>query len=216
MVEEEYANDVTDILNSVWDVSYLIDNKKYWYVMPDDLFYFYHIAHMAKHFENGGCGIRPFIDLWILDNIKDSCKAKRDELLSRGELLKFTNTLRTLNGVWFDGKECDLLSSQMQDFLFNGGLYGSADNRVALRQQKAGGKFGYVISRIFIPSSKLKKYYPVLEKHPWLLPFMQVRRWFMLLKPDVAKLAKRELKANTKTDKAKTEEVNDFFNNIGL
>ena len=54
--------------------------------MTDEMFYFYHIAHMAKHFEEGGCGIRPFIDLWTLDNIKDVDHDKRDELLSRGNL----------------------------------------------------------------------------------------------------------------------------------
>lgn len=29
--------------------------------MKEEMFYFYHIAHLAKHFEVGGCGIRQII-----------------------------------------------------------------------------------------------------------------------------------------------------------
>ena len=97
-----------------------------------------------------------------------------------------------------------------------GGVYGSTDNRVALQQNKKGGRIGYVLSRIFIPYAKLKRYYPVLEKHRWLMPLMQIRRWFMLLNPDVAKMAKREMAINGNLAKTKTDEMNSFLDDIGL
>ena len=97
-----------------------------------------------------------------------------------------------------------------------GGVYGSTDNRVALQQKKKGGRIGYVLSRIFIPYAKLKRYYPVLEKHRWLMPFMQIRRWFMLLNPDVARMAKREMAVNGKLVKTKSDEMNNFLDYIGL
>lgn len=97
-----------------------------------------------------------------------------------------------------------------------GGVYGSTDNRVALQQKKKGGRIGYVLSRIFIPYAKLKRYYPVLEKHRWLMPLMQIRRWFMLLNPDVAKMAKREMAINGNLAKTKTDEMNSFLDDIGL
>ena len=139
-----------------------------------------------------------------------------DGLLSQGGLLKFTNASRTLSEVWFGGKEPDELSLQMQEFLLRGGVYGSTDNRVALLQKKKGGRIGYVLSRIFIPYAKLKRYYPVLEKHRWLMPLMQIRRWFMLLNPDVAKMAKREMAINGNLAKTKTDEMNSFLDDIGL
>ncbi len=216
LVEEGRANNAIGVLSSVWDNAILHETYEYRYDMTDAFFYFYHIAHMAKHFETGGCGIRPFIDLWILDRIDSFDKTKRDELLLEGGLLRFADVSRTLSEVWFSGKEEDVLSSKMQEFILHGGVYGSADNRVALMQGKKGGRIGYIISRMFIPIERLKRYYPILEKHPYLMPFMQVRRWFMLLKPDVARMAKKEMATNNNLDKSKSNDMNGFLDSIGL
>ena len=80
------AKSSCEVLKNVWQSAFLQKKKEHCYEMTDEMFYFYHIAHMAKHFEEGGCGIRPFIDLWTLDNIKDVDHDKRDELLSQGNL----------------------------------------------------------------------------------------------------------------------------------
>ncbi|MBE6701176.1 MAG: hypothetical protein E7582_04735 [Ruminococcaceae bacterium] len=216
LVEEGRANNAIDVLSSVWDNAILSQNSKYLYEMPDEFFYVYHIAHMAKHFENGGCGIRPFIDLWILDHLAEADKYKRDELLSKANLLPFADSCRTLSEVWFGKTEINDLTCQMQEFLLHGGVYGSTDNRVAIQQKKRGGRIGYLFSRIFIPYAKLKRYYPILEKHRWLMPLMQVRRWFMLMNPEIAKMAKKELEVNAIIEETKAEELNHFLNNIGL
>ena len=216
LVEEGRANNAIDVLSAVWDNAFLSEGSKYRYEMDDAFFYFYHIAHMAKHFENGGCGIRPFIDLWILDRMENADKSKRDELLERGSLDTFAKVARKLSEVWLDGSEADDLSWQMQSFLLHGGVYGSADNRVMLGQSKKGGRAGYLLSRIFIPYDKLKRYYPILEKHRWLMPFMQVRRWFMIFKPDVARMARNEMQANVTSDKEKSAKTERFLTEIGL
>ena len=56
LVEEGRAKNAIDVLQAVWENATLHENSEYWYEMTDAYFYFYHIAHMAKHFENGGCG----------------------------------------------------------------------------------------------------------------------------------------------------------------
>ncbi len=216
LVEEGRAQNAIDVLRSVWDNVTVRENSEYWYEMTDAYFYFYHIAHMAKHFESGGCGIRPYVDLWILDHMKDADLSARDTLLRQGGLLKFANLSRTLCEVWFDGKDPDEILLQMQDFLFRGGIYGSIENRVTLQQKNRGGRIGYIISRMFIPFEKLTRYYPVLEKYRWLMPIMQIRRWFMLLKPDVARMAKRELEINRNVDKSDAGRMNRFLVSIGL
>lgn len=216
LVEEGRANNAIEILRSVWENVTLHENSGYRYEMTDAYFYFYHVAHMAKHFENGGCGIRPLIDLWILDRGKDMDQTARDGLLSRGGLLTFANASRALSEAWFGGKAPDERSLQMQAFLVHGGVYGSTDNRVALGQTKKGGRMGYVLSRMFIPYARLKRYYPVLEKHRWLMPVMQVRRWFMLLKPDVRNMAKREMAVNGRLAKTRADEMNAFLGDVGL
>lgn len=216
LIGEWHAQNATAVLSGVWNNVTLRENCRYHYEMSDAFFYFYHVAHMAKHFENGGCGIRSFIDLWILDRLEGVDREARDRLLSEGGLLRFANTSRALSRAWFDGEAPDALTLQMQSFIMNGGVYGSSDNRVALWQKKKGGRVGYVFSRAFIPFAKLKCYYPILEKHPWLMPVMQVRRWFMLLNPNVAKMVRSELSVNRTLDRETAEGMDDFLDNVGL
>lgn len=216
LVEEGRANNAIESLCSVWENAFPRSESEYWHEMSDEFFYFYHIAHMAKHFETGGCGIRPFVDLYILDRIESADREGRDKLLAQGGLLKFARASRELSLVWLEGKEPSELSLKLQNFLLHGGVYGSFDNRVALQQKKKGGRVGYFMSRMFIPYSRLKRYYPVLEKHKWLMPVMQVRRWFMLLRPEVAKMAKTEMHVNSSLDGSKASEMNDFLSEIGL
>lgn len=110
----------------------------------------------------------------------------------------------------------DDLSKQVQDYILCGGSYGSTGNRVALQQKNKGGRIRYILSRISIPYEKLKRYYPILENHVCLMSIMQIRRWFMLLKPSVAKMAKSEIDFNRKVDNAKANEMNAMLKNIGL
>ena len=216
LVEEGRANNAIQVLSTVWQDAKPGRDRQSFHEMSDPFFYFYHIAHMAKHFENGGCGIRPFIDLWILDRMNGVDTEKRDALLGKGGLKQFADVCRKLSRVWFDKEQADATSLQMQAFLLHSGAYGSTENRVALQQKKQGGKLGYLWSRIFATREKLERYYPVLKKHRWLLPFMQVRRWFMLVRPDVAGMAKKELEVNKSMKASKAETMNAFLENVGL
>ncbi len=54
LVEEGRAGNAIGILKDVWKNVSIKADKSYWYEMSDEYFYFYHIAHMAKHFEVGG------------------------------------------------------------------------------------------------------------------------------------------------------------------
>lgn len=216
LVEEGRAKGAIGMLSSVWDNAVVHENSRYWYELSDEFFYFYHIAHMAKHLEEGGCGIRPFIDIWILDHIEGTDPGKREKLLEKSGLLPFAKAAQKLSRVWMNGEEADELALKLQNYILQGGAYGSADNRVALQQKKKGGRIGYLFSRMFIPYAKLKRYYPILGKHRWLFPVMQIRRWAMLFRPDVAKMARQELESNQKIDLAKADEMNAFLKHIGL
>lgn len=216
LVEEGRANSANTVLEAVWDHAVLRDGYRYWYEMSDPFFYFYHIAHMAKHFETGGCGIRPFIDLWLLDNVVKGDHANRETLLQSGELLRFAQAARKLSCVWFSGEDADDLSKQLQHFLLHGGTYGSTSNRVALQQKRKGGRLRYLFFRIFAPYEKLRGYYPILEKHRWLMPVMQVRRWCMLLRPDVAARAKSEMVASSRLEGNGLDDTGTLLEKLGL
>ncbi len=215
LLMEGVANESVEVLKNVWSALVLRDGYSFWYEMPDELYYFYHIAHMAKHFENGGCGIRPFIDLLLLDAVRDADIEKRDDMLRRGNLLTFANTARKLSRVWFKNEEYDSVSQKMEDYILSGGVYGTDSNRAMMHQGRSGGRIRYIISRVFLPYEQLKYYYPILKKHRWLTPFMEVRRWFKLIFRGGAKRSVKELNNNTIT-KEQALKTQSFLKEIGL
>ncbi len=216
LIEEEYANGTNYALSHVWDSVSPVPSHTYMMEMSDPFFYFYHIAHMAKHFENGGCGIRPFLDLWILNSLSEFDETKRYKVLSDNGLDQFANVARSLSNVWFGNEAHSELTKKVQEYIISGGVYGSTQNKVAVNQKKHGGKLGYLFGRMFVPLSRLRRYYPILDKYPILMPIMQVRRWFMLANPKIASMAKNELKANRNLDKNITAELNKLMDDIGL
>ena len=215
-VEEGYASDANAILSKIWEnaVPQLIGSVHM--LLTDEMFYFYHIAHMAKHFEIGGCGIRPFLDLWLLEHRVEHDAAGRNTLLEQGGLLKFANAGRRLSAVWFDNAKHDETTEQIQAFILFGGVYGVLDNCVAVQQNKRGGKIGYALSRIVLPYDTIKFHYPILVKHRWLTPFMQVRRWFKLLFQGKVKSSLHELTVNRTMSQEQVAGTAELLQKLGL
>ena len=216
LVEDGIAKASSNVLKSVWDHITAIDGYKYRCEMSDKMFYFYHVAHMAKHFENGGCGIRSFIDLWLLDNLDGADKIKRDELLEQGGLLEFAESARRLSRVWFESAEADYLSQQMEAYVLRGGVYGINENRIAVQQHKKGGRIRYALSKIFLSYDEIKFHYPILQKHRWLTPLFEVRRWIKLIFTQDVKRSLRTLETNADIASEQMEEMAELLKSLGL
>ena len=216
LVEEGLARDASTVLDSVWEDARVTEGYAFRYEMSDAMFYFYHIAHMAKHFENGGCGIKPFIDLWFLDGLAWADREGRRTLLERGGLRTFAEAAGRLSRIWADGGDYDPVSRQMEAYVLQGGVYGTGENRVAVQQQKKGGKLRYALSRIFLPYEKIRYHYPILEKHRWLTPLMEVRRWCKLVFCGHLRRSVGELSYNGGITAEKARQTRQFLQDIGL
>lgn len=205
LIEDKIVSSAADILRSAWEnASPVSDTSEY--IFGDDLFFFYHTAHMAKHFVNGGCGIRPFIDIWVLNHCVSFDREERDALLAKGGLLAFAEQAEALSEAWFGNGEHTDITRRMQDYLLKGGVYGTTANRVSVQQIRKGGKIRYAFSRIWLPYDVLKFHYPSLERKRWLLPVFEVRRWFKLIFCDGFKRSVNELKLNfSMTSEVQTE-----------
>lgn len=177
------------LLNSLWETA--ICKEKSEYLMTNELFYFYHIAHMARHFKDGGCGIKPFIDLLILKRELNYNEETVEKLLTEFGLKKFETCAVNLANAWASGKEEGELK-QMEKFVLFGGTYGTLGQYI-LAKQSANNKRQYLKTRIFMPYSELKKRYKVLEKHRWLTPLYEVVRWTSFLNLSRAKRATQEI-----------------------
>ena len=214
--ENGQNQEICDILDSVWAASTPVVDSPYTYEMPDELFYFYHVAHMAKHVEHGGCGIRPLLDLWLLDKNADDLLDARNALLEKGGLLRFVEAARTLCRAWFDGQTLDPVSAELEAYVLSGGVYGSEKNRIAFQQQQRGGRVRYALSRIFVPFADLKVHFPVLNKCPWLMPVMHVCRWFKLLFCGGAKRSLDELNYSQHVSQKTADRMKQLLSNLGL
>lgn len=213
--ENGQGDGICTILDEVLSHAVPAEGYRYRLLMPDEYFYFYHVAHMAKHVENGGSGVRSFLDLWFLDNNTEN-EARRNALLERGALLTFAEAARRLCRVWFGNAPHDGVTEALADYILFGGVYGNEENRVALQQQQQGGAFRYAMSRIFIPFPVLKVYFPILNKHPWLTPVMHVCRWFRILRRGDAKRSVKELQYNQHLDGEKAEQMRNLLDDLGL
>ena len=216
LVEDDVANQANATLSNVWQYTCEKEGYTYHMVMSDEMFYFYHIAHMAKHFEYGGCGIRSFLDLWILEQKIVYDTEKRDELLKKGDLFTFAMASEMLSKVWFgDGMDTEVTQS-MEKYILHGGVYGTMDNKVAVQQKRKGGKVKYLFSRVFLPYNSIKFHYPILEKHRWLMPFMQVRRWFKLIFLGGLKRSVNEISINATLSKEQQDSTQQLLKQLGL
>lgn len=216
LMEEGVSDVIGAPLADVWEHAHPKAGRTYEHVMTDAMFYYYHVAHMAKHYLHGGCGIRPFLDIYVLKSSgafdTDAAKA----LLARGELSVFTKAAEALSDVWFRGGEHTPITRQMEAFVLSGGVYGTEENRITVGQARRGGKIRYALSRIFLPYHTLKYHYPSLQKHKWLFPFFQVRRWFKLLFLGGVRRSAKELKTNSDIGTERAREIKSHIEDLGL
>ncbi|MBE6597520.1 MAG: hypothetical protein E7641_07620 [Ruminococcaceae bacterium] len=217
LIEENRFPRMVKTLSSVWDHAILAEGASYKHFLSDEMFFYYHIAHTAKHFTGGGCGIRPVLDLWILNHCLSARDTeKRRALLEEGGLLRFADSLERLSEVWFSGFEKDDVSAALEEYILSGGVYGNTENGVAVGKNKKGGRVKYIFSRIFRPYKYLAAQYPILKKHKWLTPVYEVVRWFKVIFEGRLGRYTRELKATTSVSREKLDSTADLLSEIGL
>lgn len=216
LIEDTISREQEEILSRVWETATLAQGASFRYELLPALFRFYHIAHMAKHMKNGGCGIRYFLDLWLIDRNLERDKKTEEALLRQGRLTTFAAAAEKLSRVWFGNEVPDPLTDSLAEFILTGGVHGGLKNHVAIRQAKRGDKLQILRSRIFVPYDSLKYYYPVLQKHKWLYPFCQIRRWFRLVFKDDLRRSVQELKLTVGNAEEDSASVASFLSSLDL
>lgn len=211
---KENEENIDGLLSDCWQYAFV--HKEYEYSFTPEFFLFHQYAHASYHFLHGGCGVRSFLDIRILDRFLSCDRAKLDALLEKCGILKFANEAQHLANIWFGTAGYTELSRQMECYILSGGVYGTTENRVALQQAKKGGKLKYIISRVWLPYNTIKLRYPILHKRKWLLPFYQVKRWSNFLFEDGAKRSVNELSVSISVTKEQHNEINSLLSNLEL
>ena len=101
------------------------------------------------------------------------------ELLAEAELLWFERQTRALLAVWFGEGEMTEELYRLHRYVLSFGIYGTYENRLAGRKNiKEKGRVAYVLARLFPKPEDMARYYPVLQRHKWLLPLFYLIRPF--------------------------------------
>lgn len=184
--------------------------------MSDADFYAFHIEHMKQHFMTGGCGIRFFLDLWILNHFeKDRKEEQRKEKLGRCGLTAFEEAVRSLSEVWFGREEHTELTRQVEKFILAGGsVYGSVENWALVQGVHNQGKLKSVVRRIWLPYEELCWSYPALEGRRYVQPYYEAKRFFKMILDGHWHRSVRELKANAKGKEL--SDVESMMKRLGL
>ena len=153
-----------------------------------DDFFIHVLCHLYKHFTFGGCGLRQYLDIYVMiKKLGLDFEYIRSELESFG-MSGFLETTLTLNRFFFDGEKPSEETVEIADFVLNNTTFGSADIRLVLDYDKGHGEkrslwgnIMYFADRWQLKYSQMKLRYRFLKYFPFLLPFCWIHRFFAAL-----------------------------------
>ena len=180
---EEYFADNFRFASCVNDHTYEF-NKEHHFV--------YLIAHMAKHFQFSGFGVRILLDIPVfINHFKNELDWEhiKNELEILG-LCEFTGCILKICNEWFDtnipaGFEVELNAADIEamgNYIISGGVFGYHNRNIDVMRSKNDG----IVSRI---TNMIKLIFPSYEhisrRYVWagnmpkyLLPLIWIRVWF--------------------------------------
>lgn len=204
-----------------WEKAVQVEGKKYVHKYGWEDFYIYVIAHFAKHFKNGGSGIRFIVDIWQFEK---KMKEKMNWTYVENELEKlglkeFLQHMEQLTKIWFEGEKGTTFDEQLTEFIIGSGVYGTTENynvqQVASADKKVWlGQVKVWISTIFLPYKWMKLQYAYLEKCPILLSVAWVQRIFRTIFKRKGKASK--VLGNQKVDFSEERGSQEIFEKLGL
>ena len=126
------------LLSRVWDYAEQKEGKIE-RILNQEYFVFHIVAHMLYHFQKGGCGVRPLLDLYLLQK-NFLFGTKLDDMISQCGIATFYQTMLKLSKCWLENIECDEKVLCVQDYLLKAGVYGTKSNSELADTVKSGSK----------------------------------------------------------------------------
>ena len=213
-----YNKDYYNYYGEGWDFAKSIGPDSCLFKMSDEDSYIYLFTHFAKHYRDGGIGIRHLVDLWV-------CRSKYGNLdfdyintqLNKLHLREFYYNVSKTIDVLFENGESDELSEAISKFIFDSGPYGDEFRYLISSRLKNSHKsiFGEAVEIVFLPAENMKREFPVLNKAPFLLPVFWAVRGFRTLFFRKSKIKQNAQKLLSVSD-VNVKEYNEFLKYVGL
>ena len=203
-------------LYAVWDHCRIKAGWQQYRELEPEFFVFYFVAHMAGHVLRGGCGIRPVLDLWLMERSWTLNQEMLAGYFAASGLTAFYETARQLAAVWFSGEQPNPVTEALADYILTGGVYGTKENSIAVNQSRGKGTLGYWKRRLFFSREHLQGVYPELEQHPERYAYYQVKRWFRFLNKNTRSRILREFQQEQNLSPKAITSVSELLNNLEL
>lgn len=218
-----YNKDFYRYFGDGWRLAKNQDGHRFYMNNEDE--YIYLFTHLAKHYRNGGIGIKHFTDLWVYKKKYPNMDFEyiyRE--LEKLDLLEFFKNTEQVIAVWFEGKEPTEKTDFMTDYVFASGAYGTNDSRSAAElvmdkhtndESLKTTSARRIFNMFFLPYKGMCIKYPILIKKPILMPIYWFVRWFEIIfvnKRTVSEIGNAVNNASTKN----IQSFSDSLEYVGL
>lgn len=218
------SRDYADYFGVGWEKALKSEPGSYLHRYSDEDFFIFSFAHFARHYREGGIGIRHFVEIWMLLNAyKDMDTDYLQKELKKLDLYDFyINIVKTAKN-WFENGESNEITEHITHTIFKDGSYGTTTRAIisgaAQSVQTEGKVKNFILFRIvrliFSPFSEMAGMFPFLKKAPFLLPIMWVFRWFKIIFTTPKNILKRFKNLKNQTNQ-KADDFNKELEFVGL
>lgn len=207
----------------VWDRTEKLPGYNWIQIMNPTDFYVHLLGHMIHHMQNGGIGIKAFLDLKIFrERNKEKLEKKEcKELLKEFHLEKLDENLGKLFRVWEDESVNDPLMEQWTEFIINSGAYGDVGNFIitnpafekCLKYEGKGFRWRYIWRRLFPTYEEMHNMYPKMKKYSYF--FYGIKRIYKngILR---AGIIKKEVETVKKLETDKVTQLQRLYRELGI
>lgn len=201
-----------DYFLGVWDRAEKVSDFEY--KMSDADLYVYSLAHLAEHYTTAGACFRPTMDIYLMNkkvSVLNTQEAREyiSAELEKLELNSFEENIKKVGLHIFEGGQLDGNTELMEKYI----VFGPPVKHAAQAAKANKSKSSRIISALFPGLRHMKNIYPVLEKLPFLLPFMWIAR---ILKNLFNKNAKTRLESIESTDISDYKVLENIYISSGL
>ncbi len=182
-----YNEDYYSYFGDGWDKALKNENGDYFYSPEDNFIYLF--THFAKHYRDGGVGIKHLLDLWLFKKhypMLDNLYVEKE--LEKLSLLSFYDNIQKVLAVWFESSQPDPVTNLITSTIIKSGAYGTQETRVSstvLKSSKIKSsnnvKAKLLFQKLFPSVEVLSVKYKYLVKHKYLLPFAWMSRFLNLV-----------------------------------
>lgn len=186
-----YNKDLYKYYGDGWRIAKLETGYEHRYELSFEDFYIYNIVHTAKHYLNGGTGIRQVADIYVMRKNYRFANADKEYIsneLKKLGLDRFARIITQLCSVWFENGKYDKNSRMMAEYIINSGVYGTEERANSSNIYRASGHSSYravkmksFVKMLFPKREWIIDRYPILVDKPQLYPIYVIYRWFDVL-----------------------------------